>query len=90
MTAVCIPLADEEACLRITMVMGVSGEPSHVSGSVVAPDCVVDPDADVLVDNFDGTAFTGHGGLWMTGVASLDDGSARELDIEAGLGDCEI
>ena len=37
---------------------------------------------------FHGSVFTGHGVLWLDGDASLSDGTALELSIEAVSGDC--
>lgn len=90
MAAVCIPLEEDDACLRIAVVIETSGPSSHVTGAVVGPDCSPDPEADSRVDDFEGVTSTGHGVLWMTGTAELDDGSQLELDIEAELGECEI
>lgn len=84
---VCIP--QENGCLRLSVVVNTQGtiNENTVSGKLVPHGCDAADDGEYLTE-FEGTAYTGHGVLWLTGDAVLADGSELELEVEAQQSDC--
>jgi hypothetical protein len=84
---VCVPM--ENGCLRLSVLINTQGpiDETVVSGKLVPHGCDAADDGEAVTE-FEGTAFTGHGTLWVSGDAVLDDGTALELEVEAQQGDC--
>jgi hypothetical protein len=82
---VCIPVL--EGCLRLAVSLEAQG--SIVSGELVSHGCPAGEQGEV-VSNLDGSAFTGHGTMWVNGDAELEDGTELSIEIEATQGDCSF
>lgn len=85
---VCIPMG--ESCLRLVVPINSQDriDTDEATGELVGHGCDPASVPESRVETFHGTAFTGHGTLWLDGDASLSDGSSHELAIEAQTGDC--